>query len=47
LTFSFKRERIEGTDLIFFRELTGGIYFEKKGRKDNGETAFDTCTHQT
>ena len=40
-----KRERIEGTDLVFLRELTGGIYFGKKGRKDNGNTAYDTCTY--
>jgi len=40
-----KRERIEGTNLIFLRELTGGIYFGEKGRKDGGETAFDTCTY--
>ena len=40
-----KRERIEGTDLLFLRELTGGIYFGKRGRKDNGHTAFDTCTY--
>lgn len=40
-----KKERIEGTDLIFLRELTGGIYFGEKGRKDNGETAYDTCTY--
>ena len=37
-----KKERIEGTDLVFLRELTGGIYFGKRGRKDNGNTAFDT-----
>lgn len=40
-----KRERIEGTDLVFLRELTGGIYFGEKGRKDNGETAFDNCLY--
>ena len=40
-----KKERIEGTDLVFLRELTGGIYFGKRGRKDNGNTAFDTCTY--
>lgn len=40
-----KRERIEGTDLVFLRELTGGIYFGEKGRKDAGETAYDTCTY--
>ncbi|MBT8223081.1 MAG: 3-isopropylmalate dehydrogenase [Eudoraea sp.] len=40
-----KRERIEGTDLVFLRELTGGIYFGERGRKDGGNTAFDTCTY--
>lgn len=40
-----KRERIEGTDLVFLRELTGGIYFGEKGRKDEGETAFDNCVY--
>lgn len=40
-----KRERIEGTDLIILRELTGGIYFGKRGREDNGNTAYDTCTY--
>ena len=40
-----KQERIEGTDLVFLRELTGGIYFGDRGRKDNGDSAFDTCTY--
>jgi 3-isopropylmalate dehydrogenase len=40
-----KRERIEDTDLVFLRELTGGIYFGKRGRLDDGETAFDTNTY--
>ena len=40
-----KRERIEGTDLVFLRELTGGIYFGEKGRKNNGNVAYDTCTY--
>ena len=40
-----KRERIEGTDLVFVRELTGGIYFGERGRKDDGNTAFDTCIY--
>lgn len=40
-----KRERIEGTNLVFLRELTGGIYFGEKGRRDGGETAFDNCVY--
>jgi 3-isopropylmalate dehydrogenase len=38
-----RRERLEGTDLLVVRELTGGIYFGESGRKD-GE-AFDTCVY--
>jgi len=40
-----KQERIEGTDLVFLRELTGGIYFGEKGRRDDGETAYDNCVY--
>ena len=40
-----KRDRIEGTDLIFLRELTGGIYFGDRGREDNGDRAYDTCVY--
>ena len=40
-----KRKIIEGTDLVFVRELTGGIYFGKRGRKDNNNFAFDTCEY--
>ncbi|CAA9498355.1 MAG: 3-isopropylmalate dehydrogenase [uncultured Solirubrobacteraceae bacterium] len=38
-----KRERIEGTDLVVVRELTGGIYFGASGR--DGDTAYDTCSY--
>jgi 3-isopropylmalate dehydrogenase len=38
-----KRERIEGTDLLVVRELTGGIYFGDSGL--DGDTAHDTCTY--
>jgi 3-isopropylmalate dehydrogenase len=39
-----RRERIEGTDLLVVRELTGGIYFGDSGRRD-GTTAYDTCVY--
>jgi 3-isopropylmalate dehydrogenase len=40
-----RRELVEGADFVCIRELTGGIYFGEKGRKDDGNTAFDTCTY--
>ncbi len=40
-----RRELVEGADFVCIRELTGGIYFGEKGRKDNGNTAFDTNTY--
>ncbi len=38
-----KREVIEGTDLLVMRELTGGLYFGRRGR--DGDTAYDTCVY--
>jgi 3-isopropylmalate dehydrogenase len=38
-----RRERIEGTDLLVVRELTGGIYFGEKQRTD--EMASDLCAY--
>jgi 3-isopropylmalate dehydrogenase len=38
-----RRERIEGTDLLVVRELTGGIYFGDRGRADG--RAHDTCVY--
>jgi 3-isopropylmalate dehydrogenase len=38
-----KRDRIEGTDLLVVRELTGGIYFGDRGRRDG--SAYDTCVY--
>jgi 3-isopropylmalate dehydrogenase len=38
-----RRERIEGTDLLVVRELTGGIYFGDSGRE--GDAAWDTCRY--
>jgi len=38
-----KRDRIEGTDLVVVRELTGGIYFGEKTR--TADAASDLCTY--
>lgn len=42
-----KREIIEGTDILFFRELTGGIYFGPSGREGSGatESAFQSMVY--
>ena len=37
-----KEELVDGADFLCLRELTGGMYFGEKGRRDNGDTAFDT-----
>jgi 3-isopropylmalate dehydrogenase len=40
-----KEEKVKGVDLLIMRELTGGIYFGKSGRKKDGSSAYDTCTY--
>jgi 3-isopropylmalate dehydrogenase len=40
-----RRERIEGTDLLVVRELTGGIYFGEKTRTDT--SASDLCAYSS
>ncbi len=42
-----KNERLDGVDLVFIRELTGGLYFGKRGRDkiDGGERAYDTLEY--
>ena len=40
-----RRERIEGTDLLVVRELTGGIYFGEKTR--TATSATDVCAYTT
>jgi 3-isopropylmalate dehydrogenase len=43
---SIKPEILKGADILFFRELTGDVYFGEKGRKDEGNTAFDLMIYQ-
>ncbi|MBO4624711.1 MAG: 3-isopropylmalate dehydrogenase [Bacteroidales bacterium] len=40
-----KKELVDGADFLCIRELTGGMYFGEKGRKDGGDTAYDTCIY--
>ncbi len=44
-----KREIISGTDILFFRELTGGIYFGDSGRRPHpsGEAAYNEMVYST
>lgn len=42
---SIKPEILRGSDILFFRELTGDVYFGERGRKDNNNTAFDTMIY--
>jgi len=44
---TLKPEVLDGTDLIVVRELTGGIYFGEKFRREgaNGQEAVDTCVY--
>ncbi len=42
---SIKPEILKGADILFFRELTGDIYFGEKGRTNNGDTAYDHAVY--
>ncbi len=44
---SIKPEILRGADILFFRELTGDIYFGEKGRKNNGDTAYDVAEYSS
>jgi 3-isopropylmalate dehydrogenase len=43
---SIKAEILKGSDILFFRELTGDVYFGEKGRRDDGNTAYDLMIYQ-
>jgi len=42
---SIKPEILKGADILFFRELTGDIYFGEKGRTNDGNTAYDHAVY--
>ena len=44
-----KREILAGTDILFVRELTGGIYFGESGRRPHasGEEAYNVMIYNT
>jgi 3-isopropylmalate dehydrogenase len=44
-----KTEIVSGTDILFFRELTGGIYFGPSGKEATatGESAYNTMVYST
>ncbi len=40
-----RREIVTGVDILFFRELTGGIYFGEQRLSDDGTVAHSTMTY--
>jgi 3-isopropylmalate dehydrogenase len=42
---SIKPEVLQGSDILFFRELTGDVYFGEKGKLNEGKTAFDVMIY--
>lgn len=42
---TLKEEIVKDVDLMVFRELTGGLYFGDKGRKDNPPSAYDVLIY--
>jgi 3-isopropylmalate dehydrogenase len=41
----FRPEILEGVDILFVRELTGGIYFGPRKEQVDGDSAFDTLVY--
>ena len=44
---SIKPEILKGSDILFFRELTGDVYFGKKERSEDRKTASDLMIYHT
>ncbi|MBO9637935.1 3-isopropylmalate dehydrogenase [Siphonobacter aquaeclarae] len=42
---SIKADILRGADILFFRELTGDVYFGKRERLEDGNTAYDTMIY--
>jgi len=42
---SLKPEVLRGSDILFFRELTGDVYFGEKKRSSDGDTAYDIAEY--
>ncbi len=42
---SLKKKQIKDTDILIYRELTGGIYFGEKKVSDDGNFASDICAY--
>ncbi|QDT17368.1 3-isopropylmalate dehydrogenase [Alienimonas californiensis] len=40
-----KTHIVHGTDILFVRELTGGVYFGESGRRDGGKTAYQEMVY--
>jgi 3-isopropylmalate dehydrogenase len=40
-----KTDIVRGTDILFVRELTGGVYFGDSGRRDDGRTAYQEMVY--
>lgn len=42
-----RAELLEGVDILFVRELTGGVYFGPRGEQGDGDSAYDTEVYST
>lgn len=40
-----KKEIIEGTDFLLYREISGGMYFDEKTLSEDGKIATDLCKY--